>query len=809
MRVDATAKWVCAGWLLFGAMACAQAPDAATGTAPGAVPDWIITSSPARFVVTPDPGAKPAAVSAVNLCVPNPSWLNAPIRVFADNGAPVGCDLLWAAPDEPATLLFDSSSGSKQYKVYVGSNWPAVHLANPQSGVMLESRALAPGDFSVLSATFGHDKQLIDVTGFVKNMVHNGRLAFQASERNLGNQHGRGVPRTFEIKYTSNGQTFDQSFKEDEMVYLPKGAWVNSLDDMLQAWQKSPTVLGRAMVGGIFEGGNRFGVQQNCYLHFQGWFDAAAPEHLQFGVASYDTTYVLVDGKVVIAWPSLAEHQPAAGGRYEGGVDVTPGTHLLECYVDYVPDFYQPGGGARNADAYARHSMQTTVGVKTGTPPQWIPLAPGNIFLRPSGLAHVTGYQLQTGAPDGAGSGGSAPPLVIGWMMNGQSIVSPVDTDVGLIAVQLNCWSALTGTVTWTFDDGTTAQGPSVLHLFPRPGLRTVKVSLKDGPNDLGTVTQVINVHPNWELLNVYPPQLFPQHHDDILARDPSAMSASDLASCAAVFGTFKSSDGLLKILPALCAKMKDIPAADLGWIKTAGVYLAQEEPLHSVEAAQLLQALVDRCAQEKPTDAIGLVANRSRLALAEVLLKTTDQAAPVKALLDGITHAGMGVGESRQLAILKADLALATGDVAGARQQYETAMENMNGPDTRSSIRFTARIGMARTYIEQKDYLSAEDALAEVADEAPLERMAPDWSLLRLRLYQEEGQTGPAYIWATRLLPVITDNGRSELLFRLTDLAFAQGRDDVAKKSLAELMQKYPYSEQAAQAKEKWPGKV
>jgi len=54
----------------------------------------------------------------------------------------------------------------------------------------------------------------------------------------------------------------------------------------------------------------------------------------------------------------------------------------------------------------------------------------------------------------------------------------------------------------------------------------------------------------------------------------------------------------------------------------------------------------------------------------------------------------------------------------------------------------------------------------------------------------------------------VVTESGRSELLFRLTDLAFAQGDNDLAYKTLSELLKKHPYSQEAAQAKEKWPGK-
>jgi TolA-binding protein len=43
-------------------------------------------------------------------------------------------------------------------------------------------------------------------------------------------------------------------------------------------------------------------------------------------------------------------------------------------------------------------------------------------------------------------------------------------------------------------------------------------------------------------------------------------------------------------------------------------------------------------------------------------------------------------------------------------------------------------------------------------------------------------------------------------LLYRLTDLALAQNDKDLAHTTLTELMKKHPYSEEAAQAKARWP---
>jgi len=699
-------------------MAWAQVPPPPLAPTTPPVPDWTISSAPARLVIGQDQPGKPAPVSWVTLCLPDANWLNLPIRVFADNGTAVGSDLLWTAPGEPATLLFDSSSGAKQYKIYLGSNWPALHLDNPKSGVILESRA------------------------------------------------GNGKP-------------------------------INSLNDMLQAWNQSTTVYGRGVVESLFEGGHRFGPQGNIFEHFQGWFDVAAPEHLQLATISNDASFILVDGKEVVEWPGLHDFHQGLQGERQGAVDLTPGVHLLECYNAFVQD-------------KDRHRpLLCCLAANGGALPQWTMLMPRTGFFRPIGHAHVVDYQLESNTP-GTGAGGSAPAYAIDWLINGQSVIGPDVPDIGLISVQLTCRPQTTGTVTWTFDDGTTVQGAAVQHLFPRPGMRTIRLSVTDGTKDLGSLVQTISIHPNWTQLTTYPPQLTPAHLTDLMGRDPATFSASDLAGCVAVFGVFKSSDGLLKILPVVCARMKEMPEADLPYIQTAGLYLAREDWLHFTEASQLLRALVDRCfcSTGQPSPQRVMVGSEARLALAQLTLKVSDHTDEVKSLMDGVNVQALTGEEHRAFNILRADLALAKGDVAGARKQYQALTGAPSGPDARSSIRRTARIGQARAFLDRKDFEAVENALTEVAWQAPIEKMSPDWALTRLRLYQEQGLPGAAYLWATRLMPVIAESGRSELLFRLTDLAFSQGHDDVAKQAVSELLQKYPYSEEAAQAKEKWPGK-
>ena len=192
-------------------------------------------------------------------------------------------------------------------------------------------------------------------------------------------------------------------------------------------------------------------------------------------------------------------------------------------------------------------------------------------------------------------------------------------------------------------------------------------------------------------------------------------------------------------MLPAVCAKMKDIGDADLPYISDAAFFLVQDDWAHANEEMQLLHALVDRTSGANPSPQFALISSESRLRLAQLTLKNSDRTDEVGSLIAGINVASLTGEEPRMLKILQADLALARGDVAGAKMQYDNLTGQPTGPDARSSIRRTARISQARAFIDRKDFSAADDALREVAWQEPIEKMAPEWALTRLRLYQEQ----------------------------------------------------------------------
>jgi len=687
----------------------AQTNAANPGTTPPLA--WPVSTAPARFTLVPNDPNATGVISQASLFMPDPAWDGLPVRVFTESGVAVASDVLWSAPGEPVTLLFDSSAGAKNYRVYLASNWPPLHLPDTHAGIWLETRA---GD--------GHA--------------------------------------------------------------------ISTLPDMLDSWKKSTTVLGRALVPGFFEGGNRFGPQTNLLLHLQGWFNADKPEHLDFAPVSVDSSFVLVDGKEVVEWPGQHDWGYGPQGPPQGGIDITPGLHTVEFYNAYL----QRDGG--------RPPVLACLSVRGGPYDDWHMLTPDQTFFRPTLTCHINSYELQTQAGSTAER---VPPLAFDWDIATDSPISTDYTDLGFVSLQFTACSPPKGTLTWTFDDGTTATGPSVRHVFARPGQRTVQLVLKNGNTVLGPVTRKLNVHLRWYPIVHMEPQLDGEQESDLMSRDPASLSSADLAGTFAVLGAFQKTADLIRLAPFMLPKIKDAKEEDLPFIKDAVQHFIHDDRDHSDLQEQLLHALIDRTSASTAPP-LATVASQSRLLLAELLIKLTSDTAAITQLVDAVNASTLPQPGPRALDILRGDLLLAQGNVAGARKKYQALTGNPQGADARSSIRRTARISQARAFIDRKDFDAAEEALREVSWQAPIEKLSPDWALTRLRLYQAENLPQPAFLWAQRLQPVIITEGRSELLYDLTDLALGQNDPALAHQTLEELLKKHPYSAEAAKAKERWP---
>jgi|GEM_PF-2164241 len=623
-----------------------------------------------------------------------------------------------------------------------------------------------------------------------------------------------GEPATLLIDTTSNSKTYflyvTPGSIDKEINWTPPpqagviletregtGKAVDNLERMIRAWDDSKTVYGRSMLRQIFEGGHRHGPQEDILSHYTGWFEVSKPTRYSFALISVDASFLLIDGKLVVQWPGRHPYKAGWKGKFQGSVELPAGIHELEYYNAYV---------SRNES----RPLICCLAAKIGNG-GWNMLMPESHFFRPITFLHTARYEPHPPLPPFVPGGAPridlppAPPLAISWNITSQSVPTPETDDIGLIDVQFYTLPPLPkGTPVWTFDDGTKASGNKVDHIFPCPGMRTVKLSFMDGDKETASISQTVHVHPNWTSLTTQRPDLNPKQRDEILERDPTTFTPTDLGSCAQVFQIFEDADAIAKILPGLCLRAREMDEKNLTYLLDAATFLSSTEIHRFADADQLLKAIIERPAPP------ALLADQARLLLAKNILSTSDQMDDVITLSKTIHPETLPPDQRREYDILQGDILLAKGDIEGTKKQYLKLSKDLSGIDARSSVRRISRLDQARSFMDTKDFDSAEKSLNDILSEAPIEKLSPDFALVYIRLLQSRDDTQVAYLLAKRLLPFLTmPSTRSDLLFHVTDLAFLQQDKKFAQKALTELIQNYPYSEAAAQAKQKWPTEI
>jgi predicted Zn-dependent protease len=173
--------------------------------------------------------------------------------------------------------------------------------------------------------------------------------------------------------------------------------------------------------------------------------------------------------------------------------------------------------------------------------------------------------------------------------------------------------------------------------------------------------------------------------------------------------------------------------------------------------------------------------------------------------LLGGIAGNILTGDERRLQRLLQADLWLARGKIEAARNQYLAAGGRLDRKTADATA--AARLESASILIEHDQFDDAQEALDRLAFEIPIERMALEVGLLKIKLALAHKEFQRAFTGCRLLAPVAENEPRqSELLYDTIESGLALGKKDDARRSLTQLLKSFPYSESAAKAKAQWP---
>jgi len=123
-----------------------------------------------------------------------------------------------------------------------------------------------------------------------------------------------------------------EAWEPQRGLFLESRRWpggpVDALEQVQAAWAEAP-VLGADFVSHLWFGFSPFETAETpAIFHYVGWFVPPATGAYQIATSSRDGSWILVDGREVVAWPG--SHGPVADARHAGSVDLTPEAHRID-----------------------------------------------------------------------------------------------------------------------------------------------------------------------------------------------------------------------------------------------------------------------------------------------------------------------------------------------------------------------------------------------------------------------------------------------------------------------------------------------
>ncbi len=588
-----------------------------------------------------------------------------------------------------------------------------------------------------------------------------------------------------------------------------KSCDLGSLDAVRDAFDSSE-LIGSDYVESVSHRRNPFSLKPGPFLsRYSGYLNTALGKY-GFFTSSQDCSFLLIDGKVIVSAPGRhgAAYRAVPGSRKD--VQLSAGRHPFE--------YYHAATGS-SATMVAAWEV-SPAGEKSQ--PKAIPsdaFRTWSIGRLPAGHATLrTGQTL----PDFTAKLAGDVPLP--------------DNGIPLIGVRFSDASpkslTLRADVHWDFGDGQTGDRLVADHVYLRPDVYTVKLSLKRGTKVFEVVNRInvdrppltVRDRDNLHELDDYLPILMsydPQKLDAVALRQlVLAYEAKSLALQAALdeAESRAAAAGEVGNPGRAGSDDADEPRRYLQAAVAAGMMAFLEESTVSGDDGNLYQLakLVGTMARDRLGDSpaafrtwqgaarrikIGLLQAACETEAADVAVNDLLRAPEAKKLLDA---AGAHLGAIKTgppfagLQRVWGDYYAATGDGKAARKAYDLAEKSL-GSGPRYVVRTARRGAHSRSAEEFVSLLEFDRAAAEIRAwqrNFPAEKVHGYLTLLYARYWSARGMYPQAVAQADQLLAVNPDSPYVDQLLALSAACdVQQGKIDRALATLHGLLKDYPGS--------------
>ena len=542
-----------------------------------------------------------------------------------------------------------------------------------------------------------------------------------------------------------------------------RGGGISDLRRVQLAFKRAGGLIGRDFVSEVFLGHNPFGPQNRLCNRFTGYLVCrTAGEHL-FSTSSRDASFLLIDGKVVVA--NGGPHPPQRRAAKVGRIQLGKGLHELKVYHvntqgdPVVVAAWQAPGAAR----------------------PWT--IPGSAFApirrAKPGIIEVYGKTFHADfVPDHAG----------------ETFMANRYFQRYVFEALFKGRSAAKAQVRWTFGDGLSATGRRCQHVYLRNGPFKVTLTVK-APGWSLERTNTIYVSRPWSRVTSSRLDPLADHARIVAGYDFKNADSRDIGPAIALLDRAGQGKAVLNAGDAL-VKLKTAPAKVLrGALPMYADRLAKVDPARAVAALlKGTEMTADPAARTVLSVKAGRIALESgeadkAMAIFSQSIKkysalTTDQS---------IRDARIGMGDVWRL----------KGEYAKALEAYKSAGVARGSSYEKQAVRKGDLARHAEDYIRQGMFNDARDFLDRWEWEFPADKLEGFSTLLRVRLALGQKDYAAAAEQAEGLVRVNFRSNYAAELLMLASRAYKAGRkDEQARAALRRIVKSYPESPLAADAR-------
>ena len=551
----------------------------------------------------------------------------------------------------------------------------------------------------------------------------------------------------------------------------PPGGDLKDLAKVRAAWDKAKP-LGGDFASHVSFGHNPFAAETTPALyHFVGWFVPPQAGTYSIATSSDGGSWILVDGKEVVAWPG--SHGATHEASHAKDVALMPTLHRL--------DYWNVSGGGR------------TMMVAAWRPPgaKVYEAIPAKVFLPVAeGKLVETDVRNETMVADFFVSHAGE-----SWW--------PDQYAVRLLFRNLSKAVSLThgGRFDWDFGDGQTSLEANPTHVYLAPGDYAVTLKASRGPL-AHTFRTKVHADRNWWQQASREIEPIRKVAEEVAKYDFPKLDVPNLVLALDLFGHEKMPQALVAAATELAIRrtgVEDDRLRDTGLVLGENLRTLRKAE-DAVKAYQQVEARIK--------------ADRVKAAVAiqvpETLLRDLHRWDEAEKEYQRIlkVYGRSGVDEVlRRSHIGLGDIGRHRGKGDQARQAYRAAMAIRVGalPPNEAAVRVGTLARYVEEYTRERDWEWAFKFLDDWAWEYPMDKLQGHWSLLRAQALLAHDQQDEALLEALDLLAGNPDSPYAvRLLVFAAECHAAGGQADKARLLLQTAVEDYPEDPQREAARQR-----